>query len=400
MKIFRQDTDVTNELTEKINSYKQILKNEKLLVLRSFDHVDHVSAYLAWQDIPGKILLLAPILPEMIQDTLIKQVKSLDDVEDGVFFHTSGTTGIPKLIQHGRTQFATFDQMSQNTYEFTKESKFLSVVPPFTIAFWCIVIPSFCSVKFSIQASTRDSLINDLMNAKCDTIMNSPNIVDFLRTSNAPIKFDSFKYIGVGGGSIADRHMKYFFDNGASTCFTSYGSTESGGPILSRKIKKDDQFLSYLDMIPMASSVELKFTDNGELLIKSPSNCVNYKSFNHIDDWRCTGDLWEQKENGLIKFVGRNDDIVKLNGYPANLLAIETWVEDNSSIGECMAKVRSFSGTDYLELFCTKQVSEDEQKIIRERMSEVFTECQIPKKFKVIEQLPRNPLGKKQRHLV
>lgn len=398
MKLFKQGVDVSQEIFDKIKFYQQALQNQELLVLNSVNHIDHIAAYLAWQTTPGQILILSPWLPVEDQTYLLNSIRELHDINDVVFFHTSGTTGRPKIVQHGRVQFAAFAEMSQTTFEFDSATKFLSLFPPFTSAFWHIVIPSFCQTGFEMHLSSRDTLIQDLTTTKFDSVATVPNIIDLLRLSQQKFNFESFKYMLVGGAAVLNRHAEFLFKHGATTCIHAYGSTETGSPLLARKFTKDDQHYDHCDLTPLTNNVELKLVDQ-ELWVRSPSLCVNFKSFSHSGEWRRTGDLW-QEQQGLVKFVGRNDDLVKINGYPANLLEIENWWELNGGLGECVAKNRTISGNDYIELVHTKNFDSTKKENLKAQAKEVFAQCNVPVKFTQTDNIPKTSLGKKQRHLV
>lgn len=400
MKLFKNGVDISFEIFDKIESYKKSLSNKELLILDSRDHSDHIAAYAAWQHVPGKIVVISPLLPAADQAHVIDYVKiNFVDTNDAVFFHTSGTTGSPKVIQHGRAQFKIFESMSNNTFGFKPDDKFLGVFPPFTSAFWHILIPSFYQVGFELHLSSRETIVNDISNVKFDLTAMSSNVVDYLRVQPTPNDFSSFRIVLVGGAPVLERHGKFLFANGAKTCIASYGTTETGSPLLARKFYKEDRHYNRLDLNATDKSIELKLVDN-ELWVRSLGNCVNYKSFSHDADWRRTGDMWHAYEDNTIEFIGRVDDIIKINGYTANLLEIETWWESHGMLGECLAKFRSIGGNDYIELVHTQDCTKEIKKQLQKMGYEIFPHCNVPAKFTKVESLPKNSLGKKQRHLV
>jgi acyl-coenzyme A synthetase/AMP-(fatty) acid ligase len=278
MKLFKQGVDVSKGIFDKVKIYQQALQNQELLVLSSADHSDHIAAYMAWQNNLGRILVLSPLLPVEDQTYLLNSVQNLHSVKDAVFFHTSGTTGKPKLVQHGRTQFAAFDSMSQQTFEFESSTRFLGLFPPFTSAFWHILIPSFCRVGFELHVSGRDSMVQDLSTTRFDATIMVPNVVSLAKSFKESFDFSSFKYMLIGGSPATNRHFEFLFDHGAKTCIHSYGTTETGSPLLARKFTKNDQFYDHTDLTALTADVEFKLVDQ-ELWVKSPSLCENFKSF-------------------------------------------------------------------------------------------------------------------------
>jgi acyl-coenzyme A synthetase/AMP-(fatty) acid ligase len=195
-----------------------------------------------------------------------------------------------------------------------------------------------------------------------------------------------------------NRHAEFLFSNGATTFTHAYGATETGSPLLARKLTVDDKHYDHCDLTPLTDNTEFKLV-NQELWVRSPSLCKNYQSYSHEGDWRCTGDLW-QENNGLIKYIGRSDDIVKINGYTANLLEIENWWESAADLGECLAKPRTIGGNDYIELVHTKPFDSIKKENLKAQAKEIFSPCSVPVKFTCVDSIPKTALSKKQRHLV
>lgn len=396
MKLFKQGVDISSSILNKVDYYRQALKSQQTVVITSIDHADHVAAYLAWQDTPGKILIMHPLLSPSDQQYLTSSVDNYQDVDDAVFFHTSGTTGRPKIVQHGRSQFLVFAAMSTKMFQVDRATKFLSLLPPFTSGFWQAFLPIFCQTGFELHLSSPDKLIQDITSTNFDVTFMIPNLIDYLQKSQHSISFDSFRFIGLGGSPVKNRHFNFLFNNGARICGQGYGSTETGSPLLDRKFTKDDQFYEYINLISLADDIKFQI-QNQELWVQSPSLCENFKMYAHVDQWRCTGDLWD-KQGDLIKFIGRKDDIVKINGFQANLLDIETWFEDHGSVGECSAKLKNIGGNEYIDLMHTRVLTRTDQNNLKSQAQEVFSKFCIPAKFTLVDAIPKTALGKKQRH--
>ena len=56
--------------SDRVGHYKKALK-EDTVVIESLDHVEHIALYIAWQEVGGRILVRAPMLP-------VKQKQELD----------------------------------------------------------------------------------------------------------------------------------------------------------------------------------------------------------------------------------------------------------------------------------------------------------------------------------
>lgn len=395
MKLFKQGVDISSSVFDKVNYYRQALRSQRTVIISSVDHAEHIAAYLAWQDTPGRILVMHPLLSISDQQHLASSVDNYQNVDDAVFFHTSGTTGRPKIAQCGRLQFSVSAAMSTKMFQPDSATKFLSVLPPFTSGFWQAYLPIFCHPGLEMHVSSLDKLIQDLTSTNFDITFWIPNLIGYLQNSQHLLNFDSFRFMGLGGAPVKNRHFDFLFNNGARTGSHIYGATESGIPLVCRTFAKDDQFYEYTNLIPLADGVKFQI-QNQELWVQSPGLCENFKMYDHVDDWRCTGDLWDQ-QGDLIKFIGRKDDMVKVNGFQVNLLAIESWHEEHGS-GECSAKVKNIGGNEYIELVHTCALTQADQNNLKSQAQDSFPKFSIPAKFTLVNAIPKTALGKKQRH--
>jgi acyl-coenzyme A synthetase/AMP-(fatty) acid ligase len=176
-----------------------------------------------------------------------------------------------------------------------------------------------------------------------------------------------------------------------------YGATEIGSPILNRATTYPDNFVEYLEMSDTINN-QFKIVDD-ELYVRGQSVCVNYKDFSHEDDWFKTNDLWEQEGN-LIKFIGRSNDIVKINGYQCSLLLIESLIEDKTNLGESLAIPRNLMGSDYIEVAYTNKDANIDKKELSKMLEIYLQDCNIPRKYTYVESLPKTSLGKKIRDVL
>lgn len=390
MKIIKDGQPVS--IVELVKEYELKLLKQAVVTLCSTDHVEHIAAYFAWLNVGGRIFIKAPFLTEAQSTFLDERVSNLT-YKDAVFFHSSGTTGMPKIAVHQKRQFKETGAISTATLGWTPEDKYLNFLPAFTVGFWNIILSALSLNRFTIVLGSRETAITDLQ-GDCNVSIIVPALLDQIRLRNVPVDFSKFNRIGIGSSPVLPRHYKFFFDNGGNKLINIYGATEVGTPILNRASTKDDQYAGYINLTPLNNS-EFKLVDN-VLYIKGDSLCSNIEDFECIDGWFNTNDRWVQEGN-MIKFDGRTNDIVKLNGFSTSLLAIEHAAEDYTQLGDSIAVVRNSLGTDWIELFFTNK----EHTVNRQELQAVFKdhvpEHSVPRKFTWIESIPRNGMGKKVR---
>lgn len=112
-----------------------------------------------------------------------------------------------------------------------------------------------------------------------------------------------------------------------------------------------------------------------------------------------TGDLGLYYESGKIKFLGRDDDQIKLNGYRIELTEIENSVIQNSSLKTVFADVRGKENNKkiYLYYLSNSDISDDYFSTLTKQY---LPDYMIPSEYIRITELPLNPNGKIDKRLL
>lgn len=393
MKIIQNNTEI--DLTNHIKTAEKTLQTNNVYVVNTADYIEHIAAYIAWTKVGGNIFVKSTLLPEHQSKILDEKIKDYP-YQNTICFHTSGTTGVPKLVVHSVEQMNQFAIMSTNNMGWDSETKFLNYIPAATSGFWHIVLPPALTHNATIVLGARDNLIENF-NEDVNLVILVPALLDMIRINNINLDFSKFKRICCGASQVLKRHAETAFNLGAKEFNHMYGATEIGSPILHRATTHVDEYVEYLEMEDTVAT-QFKIVDD-ELYVKGQSLCVNYKEFSHEDEWFKTNDLWEQQGN-LIKFAGRSNDIVKINGYQCSLLLIESLIEDKTNLGEALAIPRNSMGSDYIELVYTNKDSKIDKKELATMLEVYLPNRNIPRKYTHVESLPKTSLGKKIRNVL
>ena len=155
------------------------------------------------------------------------------------------------------------------------------------------------------------------------------------------------------------------------------------------------------------NGIELPRGEIGELYIKGPSVMQGYlnrpKATTQaiVDGWMRTGDVSMQEPNGYFKIIGRNNDMIisgGLNIYPRE---IEKRLLEHPEV--TAAAVVGIPDDDFGERVVaaieTKSINLDSQKLIQ-FTQETLARYKCPKIIRTIDALPRNAMGKVQKHLL
>jgi len=140
----------------------------------------------------------------------------------------------------------------------------------------------------------------------------------------------------ISGGSSLDKEIYKFFINIGLNLYEGYGLTEFS-PVISANSPIKNKWGTCGPVFP---SVEVKFTNEGELLARGPSLMKGYLHRDELtketidkDGWLHTGDLASMDKNGFISVSGRKKELFKTStGNYVSPIPIEQELSKNRLI--------------------------------------------------------------------
>jgi malonyl-CoA/methylmalonyl-CoA synthetase len=153
--------------------------------------------------------------------------------------------------------------------------------------------------------------------------------------------------------------------------------------------------------------ITVRIDETGELRLKGPNVFAGYwkredatrEAFE--EGWFKTGDIATRSEDGYYTLCGRRSDLIISGGfniYPREIeefLAGQPEVAEAAVVGEA-DRLRGEIPVAYVVLRDASCAAAD----LEARCRATLASFKIPRRFEVIEQLPRNALGKVQKHLL
>lgn len=354
-----------------VSRYRKLLRDKPCVTLESVDHVEHIAAYIAWKENGGCIFVRSSLLPTKQKDFLDEKIEEIQ-TQDSIIFHTSGTMGFPKTVVNTAADIDEIQKLSEFHLDWNRQSGFFNLVPAFTTGFWHIILPSVVEHDCRIVLSSKESLKEDF-SQDFNLAIFVPGLIDLIRAKGVKLPLQKFDMIACGASQVLPKHAEYLFENGCQVFNHIYGATEIGSPVLGHRSTQMNDRINYLELTSHAKIVD------GEL----------------IYDGHATADLFEQ-EDEFIKYAGRTNEIIKMNGYQCSLLLIENQIEELDEFGEVLAVPRNRAGVDYIELLYTR--GKPDKNTLKKYLLPYVPECNIPLKYTRIEAIPRNALNKKIRN--
>ena len=385
MKIIKQSNLLS--IDSLIKEKEALLKKQRYVLLSTDDHLEHIATYVAWKSVGGNIFILNANLPDGHKTKLLEKIDNTN-LNNNVVFHTSGSTGVPKLVLHEEQQLNQAKIASERALGWNADTKWFNAVPASTSGFWHLVIPAFYSNNATIVLSSLQTLVDDFNKEDVNETIFVPGLIDMLKAKNISLDLSKLNRLTCGASQVLKRHAEYAFNNGVKIFNHAYGATEICAPMLHRYAYDIDDHTEYMSLTPVCDN-EYRIK-NDELQVRGASVCSNYRDFDTDDEWYRTKDLWEVNGD-LIRFMGRSNDVIKINGCQCSLLEIENLFESDATTGECLAVPKQTRGIEWIELHHTGNISDK----IKQDAQALLPKHSIPKKFVKIDSISKTNLGKK-----
>jgi malonyl-CoA/methylmalonyl-CoA synthetase len=151
--------------------------------------------------------------------------------------------------------------------------------------------------------------------------------------------------------------------------------------------------------------VEAQLRD-GEIYLRGPNIFSGYWRRDEatrgafVDGWFRTGDIAERSPDGYYTLCGRRSDLIISSGFNIYPREIEEFLLEQSEVAEAAVAARHDPVRGEAPVAYVVLRSPIESAELERRCREKLASFKTPRAFHVLEKLPRNALGKVQKHLL
>lgn len=327
----------------------------------------------------------------IIEDTMFNEkhqmIKNLQiNSQSGLILFSSGSTGKPKAMIHN------FD----NLVEHYKDKKEKSLNMILFLMFdhigglnTMLNILSMGATMIIPESRNADDVCKLLQDYKIMVLPSSPTFLNLILMSKANEKYDlsSLRMITYGTEAMPESLLNRLKEAFPRVKFLqTFGTSETGIANTSSK-SSSSTFMKIDD-----PELEYKIVDN-ELWLKSKTQVMGYlnssmDSFTE-DGWFKTGDLVETTEDGYIKIIGRNKEVINVGGEKVLPNEVESIVLEIPEIEDCMVYSESniITGqTVVCDVVLKNVLTQNEiKKIVRKFCKDKLDAYKIPTKVNIVD---------------
>jgi len=389
-------------------------------------------------DTQAKLMIVSPQYENLFKESIIAknirlivlgkeekipltELPYIDKSRKAMILYTSGTTNKPKGVVSTHANLEAQISTLVTSWEWSNRDHTLCVLPlhhvhgivnVISCAMWsgatCEFIPEF----------SADEIFRLFKKGKINVFMAVPTIYFKLITywESLPITeqelltacMKKFRLMVCGSAALPVSVMEKWKIISGHTLLERYGMTEIGMAISNPY--RGQRRAGYVGLPLPGVNVKLvnenfediNDGDSGEILVKGENVFIEYwnnpeatiKEFT-TDGWFKTGDV-AIIEDGYYRIMGRNSvDIIKSGGYKISALEIEEVLRTHLLINDCA--VVGLDDNEWGELIVAALVVKDKAINLKDLNTWLRTNIaayKTPRKYLLIDELPRNAMGK------
>jgi len=357
-------------------------------------------------------------------EAIPKQQGVLPDIDPSrraMILYTSGTTGSPKGVVTTHQNIETQITSLTTSWEWEQTDHILNILPlhhvhgivnVLSCALWtgacCEFLPKFHPQKiFDLFCKKEINLFMAVPTIYYKLIAHYQTLSEDEQAQiSAALK--DFRLMVSGSAALPVSVLEQWRDISGHTLLERYGMTEMGMAISNPY--GGERKPGYIGQPLAGVIVQIADEQNqvvvqgvsGEIQVKGPNIFKEYwnkaaatKDTFTEDGWFKTGDI-AVFENGSYRILGRNSvDIIKSGGYKISALEIEEVLRTHPKIKEC--GVVGIPDDEWGELIAASLIMEEkdfDQEALTIWLKDKLPAYQIPRKYIIQTDLPRNVMGK------
>ena len=353
--------------------------------------------------------------------TLVFDDSTADRV--GAYFHTGGTTGMPKVAQH-RYSGIIYNAWLGNRLLFEETDVQICPLPLFhvfaTIVALGASLGSGAHIVFPTPQGYRGEGVFDnfwklIERYKITFVITVPTAIAALMQRPVDADISSLKLCFCGSAPLPLELYKRFETAANVTICEGYGLTEATCLVSINPPEGEKRVGSIGYPFPYTSikilnegedgPVQAAPNEIGEICVANPgvfpgatyTEADKNKDLYHLDSYLRTGDLGRIDEDGYVWITGRAKDLIIRGGHNIDPAVIEETLAGHEAVAfaGAIGQPDAFAGElpcAYVELVDGATVTTDE--LLSFAADQIQERAAIPKHMEIMDELPKTAVGK------
>jgi malonyl-CoA/methylmalonyl-CoA synthetase len=333
---------------------------------------------------------------------------TLDGDSPAALVYTSGTTGTSKGAILTHNNFAANALNLITCWQITHQDRFLLALPLFHVhalgnGLHCWLI-SGCRMRL-LERFEHQTATEQFLDFRPTLFFGVPTIyVRLLETDReAARQIGGAIRLFVSGSAPLPAHvLEEFRTLFGHTILERYGMTET---IMNISNPYTGERRPGSVGLPLPG-VSVRLSETGEVLLKGPNVFAGYWKRDDatrdafVDGWFKTGDIATRSDDGYYTLSGRKSDLIISGGFNIYPREIEEFLMEQPEIAEAavVGVADRLRGEIPVAYIVVREAIDPD--VLIERCKAKLASFKVPRRVELVDALPRNALGKVQKHLL
>lgn len=359
--------------------------------------------------ISGLERLQAALTALLPMTALCKMFGKQDENDTATILFTSGSEKAPKAVELTHRNIGSNVDAALQVFDFNPEDRFLSILPLFHILgnmtnLW---LPVSCGATIITYANPLEfkTVAGIIREEEPTIIIGTPYfLAGYIRQATAD-DYEAMRIAIAGADKVPEWMHEAFAERGVELV-EGYGATETS-PVIAVNLPGANRpgsvgralpgvEIKIVDIVtgePLPVGMEGKILVKGDLVMKGYLNDLE-ETILHIENgWYETGDMGVLDEDGYLWHRGRLKRFVKIGGEMVSLVRIESVLEKllPEEIECCAVELPDSKKGAVIAVAVSAEI---DQKEIMNRLAERLPAISLPRRFVVLEEMPKMGSGK------
>lgn len=347
--------------------------------------------------------LLPTLLTEAATHPDTRPQVTIDGDDIAALIYTSGTTGVAKGAMLTHNNFAANATALNTAWQLSSADRLLLALPLFHVHGLGNGVHCWLTTGMKVRLLERfeaSKAAAEFLSFRPTVFFGVPTM--YVRLMDCPPEISSSVRLFVcGSAPLPAQLLEDFRLRFGSTILERYGMTETlmniSNPYAGERRPGTVGF-------PLPG-VSARVVD-GEVYIRGANVFAGYwgrpeaTAAAFVDGWFRTGDLGSVSPDGYFTLAGRKSDLIIVSGFNVYPREIEEFLLDQPGVREAAVVAESDPVKGEIPIAWLVLEPGASPAGLEQKCRESLASFKVPRRFEVIDTLPRNALGKVQKHLL
>jgi acyl-CoA synthetase (AMP-forming)/AMP-acid ligase II len=392
------------ELAERVERAAATLAGRDVVVVHLPNGAECAVQLLAGLRAGAAVTMVGPLLTEReVADQLALADKLGNPGDVALLLPSSGTTGLPKLVQLTHRGVVANLCQTAAVYPYAEGERVLGLAPFFHSMGLIVVLLHALASGATVVSMPRfdaEAMLRAIQDHGISQVLIPPPVLQFLAYHPVVDRFDlsSLKLVGCGGAPPGADLTRAAADRLGCPVAEGYGMTEASPMIAVSPLEREDVRHGSVGLLMPGTEAQIV---EGEVWVRGPQLMRGYLGDEaataatiDADGWLHTGDLGRFDDDGYLYLGDRLKELIKVKGFQVAPAELEGVLRSHPAVADAaVVRVPDPETGERPKAFVVARGALDRDEL-REFVAAQVAPYKRIDEIEEIDALPRSPTGK------